>query len=291
MPDRETTPIWKRPLRPIYWGYRFATSPMRAVPTFIIIGAQKAGTTSLFRYLRSHPHVSAARGKEVHYFDFNYAKGLLWYRASFAVRPWLWVLGKLRGHRIESGEASPYYIFHPHAAKRIAETIPDAKLILLVRDPVERAYSHYKHSCRANLDPLPFEEAIQHEEARIGEELAQARADEAHAGERRANLPIYSYKTRGCYAEQLKCWYDVFPREQVLVLSSEQLFEDPETTYTRALKFLDLPKADYPSFDKHNASNSKAPMSPEARAELEQYFAPHNQELTELLGEDFGWGT
>jgi hypothetical protein len=149
---------------------RLITSPLRLKPNFIIIGAQRCGTTSLYNYLTRHPSILPARVKEVHYFDYKSYRGLLWYKANFPM-----LTHKLKRYikqkTIITGEASPFYLYHPHAFKRIAQVLPNIKLIVILRNPVDRALSHYIHEVN-NLKKewLSFDKAIQMEEIRIREE-------------------------------------------------------------------------------------------------------------------------
>jgi len=113
------------------------------------VGAQKAGTSSLYSYMVQHPQVLPAARKEIHYFDRHYDKGLRWYRRHFPLR------ARLSSERL-SGEASPYYLFHPHAPRRIAETLPDARILMLLRNPANRAISHYFHEARVGREKLPL---------------------------------------------------------------------------------------------------------------------------------------
>ena len=136
-------------------------SAVGALPDFFIIGAKKCGTTFLYHLLGQHPHVEAAKKKEIHYFDHHFSKGNDWYRSHFPPPTWK------EGRRSITGESSPYYLFHPHAARRMAGVVPRARLIVLLRNPVDRAYSHYHQEAGRGHEPLTFEEAIEAEEARL----------------------------------------------------------------------------------------------------------------------------
>jgi hypothetical protein len=183
--------------------WRRLTAGRRTLPAFIIIGAQKAGTTSLYKYLRQHPNIVPALKKEVKFFDCNYDLGLDWYRSHFPYH------SKLNGQKM-TGEASPHYLFHPLAARRIANVLPEVKLIALLRNPVERAYSHYQLNVRRGREPLSFEQAIDKEEERL-----QGMREKILAGE---DIPLYnflhySYLAKGIYADQLQYWFAQFPRQ------------------------------------------------------------------------------
>ena len=153
-------------------AFRVSTNPLRMMPDFIIIGTQKGGTTSLYRYLIEHPCVAPIYIKEPHFFDIYFYKGLQWYRAHFPTAVEKYYARHIQKHDLITGEASPYYLFHPQAARRVAKTLPKARLIVLLRNPIDRAYSQYQHQTRQDgVEPLTFEEALECEEKRLaGEE-------------------------------------------------------------------------------------------------------------------------
>ena len=177
--------------RSAIWTYGRLTSSLRPLPTALIIGAQKAGTTALYAWLRQHPTVVGPSWKEVNYFDRRYAKGERWYRGNFP---------RARGATVVA-EASTGYLFHPLAPERAKALLPDARLIALVRDPVSRAYSHYQHEVALGREPLSFEDAIDAEDERMQGELERMLADPAYFSHAWWN---YTYLARGLYAEQLE---------------------------------------------------------------------------------------
>src|SRR5437016_5579333 len=174
-------------------------------PHFIIIGAQRCGTTSLFEYLARHPSFSLPSQKELHFFDYQYHNGADWYRKQFPL-----LLGG-----VITGEASPYYLLHPHVPRRIRDWNPDVKLIVLLRNPVDRAYSHYYHEVRLEAEPLDFEAALDVEAERMEGQVERMRADPYYYS---YNHQHFSYVSRGIYIHQLESWMtSVFSREQVLI--------------------------------------------------------------------------
>jgi hypothetical protein len=257
------------------WTYGRATAFARPLPDFLILGAQKAGTTALYAYLRWHPGITGPAWKEVSYFDRHYRRGGRWYRGHFPIR---------RGDRIV-GEASPGYLFHPLAPERVQATVPDVKLIVLLRDPVDRALSHYHHEVGLGREPLTFEEAIDAEPERTrGEEERLLREPDyfSHA------WWDYTYLARGRYAEQLERWLAVFSREQLLVIPSDELAAEPGQTYGRALEFLGAPLHELDSYPRVYEQQYGG-LEPETRRRLAEYFAEPNRRLYELLGRDLGW--
>ena len=264
---------------------RDMTAGYRMLPDFLIVGEAKAGTTTLYDLLARHPHVAPAAMKEVHFFDLRYARGIDWYRAQFPLS--YRVRGSYRGPgaRLVTGEASPYYMLHPHAPSRIKSLMPDVRLIVLVRNPVERAYSHYNHEERAGREPLSFEEAIEREPERLAGERDRMIADEQYSS---VTYRRNSYLLRGHYAEQLERLYRMFRRDQLLVVCSEELFTNAPKTYADVVSFLGLPR-DTRNVIRRQNSGSYSAMSPAMRDRLTRYFKPHNERLYAMLGRDLGW--
>lgn len=285
----ESIPTLPTPLRALLrngvWAYGRATARARPLPDFLVIGAQKAGTTALYAYLRWHPQVTGPAWKEVSFFDRHYGRGEAWYRGQFPSRPWLWLTGGRSGSRPLVGEASPSYVLHPHAPDRVHALVPQARLVVLLRNPVDRALSHYHHEVALGREPLSFEEALEQEPERVDGELGRL-GDTSYFSHAWWD---FTYLARGRYAEQLERWLAVFPREQLLVLASEQLRRDPAATYARVLEHLGAGPHDLPSYPPI-FEREYAPMKQATRLRLEQYYAPHNERLSVLLGEDLGWG-
>ena len=267
--------------------YRLITSPVRLLPDFLIIGGQKCGTTSLYNYVIEHPNVLPARNKETRFFHTRrYEKGGLWYRASFPSEVRKRRAEKEGGQKLITGESTPEYLFFPHVPARVRNTVPQAKLIVLLRNPVDRAYSHYHHKVRNGRETLSFAEAMEREEQRLAGEVERVLAYPSYYS---YNLDHYSYLRRGIYVEQLKAWMRYFPEEQFLILRSEDLYEDAPAVVGRTLEFLGLPTPAVESYPKHNAGGYEEEMDPAMRRRLVEDFKPHNQRLYEYLGTDFGW--
>jgi hypothetical protein len=261
----------------------------RLLPDFVIVGAAKAGTTSLFEWLGQHPFVAPACKKEVHFFDYNYFRGEGWYRKHFPSETERDRFAAERGRPFATGEASPSYLSHHWAPQRLAALLPDAKLLITLRDPIDRAYSQFQMSRREQEEPLQsFGAAIAAEEERLAGELARMQADRWYN-----SWPIgcWSYLMRSRYAEQLERWLDLFPRERFHFLTLEQLAVDPQGTLDRVHEFLDLPDHSYPRLDAMHVAPRYDSIDAEQRAALADYFRPHNERLYELVEIDFGWET
>ncbi|PID58312.1 sulfotransferase [candidate division KSB3 bacterium] len=265
--------------------YRLYTAKMRLLPDFVIIGAQKCGTTFLHQLLQKHPCVRAAPGKAVHYFDCHFQEGMNWYRAHFPYRMEKVYEQYLKKRPMLTGESSPYYLFHPHAARRMAATVPNVKLIALLRNPVDRAYSHYNHERRKGREELSFEEAIAAEEQRLDGERDKMLEDQSYESVHHLR---HSYVQRGIYVDQLQAFAEVFESTRFFIIHSEELYEQPLQVFGELLEFLDLPPW-VPGDIRPVHVGSYQTMNAETRKQLQEFFEPHNQRLYSYLGRDFGW--
>ena len=271
-------------------AFRATTNPLRLMPDFIIIGTMRGGTTSLYSYLTEHPNIGPAYMKEVHFFDVYFSKGLHWYRAQFPSSVQKYYTERVQKQNFITGEASPYYLFHPHAPKRIAKTLPQVKLIVLLRNPVTRAYSHYYHEVAGGHEKIAtFEEAIACEDERIAKEAELLAKNEQYIS---YNHRHFSYLTRGIYVDQLKVWMNLFPKEQFLILKSEDFYADPAAGLKQALDFVNVPdlslKAQKEEYEQLNTTTPPR-MNPATSKRLREYFEPHNSRLYKYLGVDLGW--
>jgi Sulfotransferase domain len=267
-------------------AYTRPTAGLRLLPDYLIIGAQRAGTTSLHRYLVQHPAVrTLLRTKGVHFFDTAYGRGLGWYASHFPTRLTARRVARRQGTGLRTGEASPYYLFHPHVPGRVAEHLPGVKLIALLRDPVQRAWSHYQHEVARGFETRPFEAAIEAEPARLAGETERLLAEPLYNSFAHQH---HSYLARGHYADQLDRWRARFAPEQLLVLSSERFFADPERSFRRVLEFLELPAFRPDGFQRHNARDYR-PMGRAVRQRLVEHYREPNRRLHRLLGDDLGW--
>ncbi|HZJ70223.1 MAG TPA: sulfotransferase domain-containing protein [Planctomycetota bacterium] len=264
-------------LRNGVWAYGWVTSPFRPLPDFLVLGAQKAGTTALYEYLRRHPQISGPSWKEVSFFDRHWARGESWYRGNFPN------VARTRGKHV--GEASPSYVFHPLAPQRVQEVVPEARLVVLVRNPVDRALSQYNHEVALGREPLPFEEALDVEEERLRGEQERMAADPRYFSR---EWWSHTYKARGRYAEQLERWLAVFPREQLLVLPSDDLGSEPARAHAQVLEFLGASPQRLDSYPRVYEREYE-PMKAETRERLAAEFEEPNRRLYELLGRDLGW--
>ncbi|MGH9170249.1 MAG: sulfotransferase domain-containing protein [Acidimicrobiales bacterium] len=253
-------------------GYRLrlATPGRRPLPSFVIIGAQRAGTTSVYEWICSQPGAMAAVRKEIHYFDVNYDRGENWYKSHFrAGRPGM-----------ATGEASPYMLFHPLSPERAARDLDGAtRYVALLREPVARAVSQYWHEYAAGHEHEPFDRAIALEAERL-----QGSHDVVLRGEGHYSHQHHSYAARGEYASQLRRWFEAVGRDRLLVVESEQVLRDPVAA-GEVLEWLGLP-ASSSSLPVLNGA-ARASDAPSSTIDsLRGHFARHNNELFELLGRE-----
>jgi hypothetical protein len=265
--------------------YRYATAASRRLPDFIIVGAQKSGTTSLYAYLIEHPCIVPPIAKETSFFDQNFHRGLAWYRSYFprcATAPHR----DSPGTTTLTGESTAHYMFHPLAAERMARSLPGARILMLLRNPVDRAFSHYQMKVRRRQEPLTFDDAVDAEAERLAGEPEKIIADPSYHSQA---LSRYSYLSRGAYVEQISRLQSFFAPDQMLVLESDEFFKRTAEVFERVLAFLGLPSWQPAQFGNRFPGKYRDKMNDATRRRLVEYFAPHNERLYAHLGRRFDW--
>lgn len=271
------------------WGC--LTAPARPLPDFLVIGTKRGGTTSLWNWLLQHPDVlpqlpSRQNIKSPHYFYWHFDRGESWYRSHFATS-----MSRARarrhagGARVVTGEASPYYLFDPRVPARVADVLPQVRLIVLLRNPVDRAASHHRERTNAGVEKLSFADALDAEQGRLAGESERMSADPFYYS--RAH-DWYSYRSRGIYAPQLQAWRACFPDDQILVVQSEHLYADPGKSFDEVTDFLGLRRHEGLRADHHNY-RPRAAMDEHVRAELADFYREPNEQLFADLGRRFDW--
>ncbi|MBX6321654.1 MAG: sulfotransferase domain-containing protein [Rhodospirillaceae bacterium] len=264
---------------------RQAAGVATMTPDFLVVGAQKAGTSSLFHYLIAHGSYLRPVLKETNYFDVNYDRGLAWYLSYFPSLARKRAREAATGGPVITGESATYYVIHPWAPVRIRQNFPAAKIIIMMRDPVTRAISHYNHNIRAGREPLPMLEAFEREAERV-EPVARRLAEDP-------DYPCfehqhYSYLLRGRYLEQIQRWMQLFPREQIHLILSEEMFADPDRELRALCRFLGIPERSLDSYGVANPDRSRR-RDDRATAFLMDYFRTPNRLLSEFLGRPLPW--
>lgn len=288
---KQRSPRWVRDRAiTVTESYARATARWRSAPDFLIIGSKRGGTTSLHRYLLMHPGVLGlfprSRGQKSSDFFFKLpGEPGNRYRAHFHARVYKERLAARLGYLPLSGESSPYYVWDPRIAGQALEVNPDLKAVMLVRDPVERAFSHWQERVQNSVEPLSFGDALDAEEARTAGELERMLDEPTYYS--RAH-DWYSYRARGEYLAQILNWTAVFPRENLLVVRSEDLYADVQDVFDQVCRFLGVPPVTLPSTRTFNAS--RRPSMPEAPAGcLRSHYASHNAALEDYLGRPLHW--
>jgi hypothetical protein len=262
---------------------QLATSHWRALPDFIVIGANKGGTTSMLTYLASHPLVVPCRTKEINYFDrpWNHDRGERWYRSWFPTKAALRRRASDEGaDRAFTGEATPGYFDVEQVPRLVHDTVPEVRLIALLRDPTERAWSHYRMRTKGAGDPDQFLEALERQAA-VG--VGPHRPIRGEPGV--DNLYLY----RGHYADILGDWYAAFPAEQILLVRSEDMFSAPAEVYQRVTAHIGLPERGLPAFRVANQSRGEPEVPARLRTWLDDYYAEPNQRLAAMTGGVIVW--
>ena len=261
------------------------TKDRRVLPDFLIVGAQRCGTTTLFRTLVQHPVVMPPTlRKGVHYFDLSYDNDLSWYRGRFPTLAQRDERSQQAGRRALVGESSPYYMWHPYGPSRIAHDLPDIRVLVALRDPVERAYSAHAHEIARGYESEPFESALTLEAQRL------AGADEALGASRGARHFAHqhqAYVTRGQYIDQVERLERELGRDRMLVIDAQDFWTEPEEQWADVLDFLGLPPVPV-TFERHNA-RKRSPMDDALRARLEAQFEPYDERLASWWGRTPSW--
>lgn len=239
---------------------------MSRLPNLLCLGTQKGGTSTLNHMLRLHEKLFLPAKKEIHYFTENWNKSLGWYEKHYE-------------NKLENQigvDITPYYLFHPKAARRIKRTIPNVKMIILLRNPVERTISHYFHACRMGYEILPIEIALKEEEKRINENYIFSHQK-------------HSYIGRSKYIEQIDRFEKLFAKENILVMKSEELFSQPNRIWKKVEAFMNISKQDFPkSIKRANSGNGESTsVSEKTRRELNRIFRSTSEEVEKRYG--FNW--
>lgn len=270
--------------------YGQLTAGLRILPDYLVIGTKRGGTTSLARWLLEHPDVRSlfpAREtrKGTYYFDVNYGRGDAWYRSHFPTRAAHQVAQRLHGGPLTIGEATPYYLHHPHAPVRARQLVPEAKVIALLRHPVDRTYGHWAERFRQGVEPLELIEALEAEEDRLDGEEERMLADPSYVSFAHQH---YSYVDQSRYARGLRRWMEAYPERQLLILRAEDLYADPVAVFGQVCQFLGLALYVPAELSGWNRV-PKDDLDPALRSRLQAELAPDIAEVEALLGRSLDW--
>ena len=274
-------------LKKIYWNFFKRnifgmTASMRVLPDFIIIGSMKCGTTSLYYDICEHPCTLAAAYDEIGFFDSNFHLGVNWYRSMFPRKKQIEDVRRKEGTAI-TGEDTPFYFWNPTAAKRIQKLLPNIKLITILRNPIDRAYSEYQDWAGRESNPPSFATVVENE-LNIQRKYPSLITEE--------NFKVFNQKNshllKGVYVDQLKIWRELFPKEQIFTLSTENLNSEPIVVLESVFQYLNLPNYKIKN-SQHRKQNKYVPMNPQTRELLIEFFKPHNERLFKFIGKKFEW--
>ena len=264
--------------------FYYLTSNVRVLPNFFVIGPGRTGTTSLYHYLDQHPCITKSAYDELGYFDDNFHLGFNWYRSLFPT--------KFTQQKVESKykkfltyDVTPGYIRRPWVARRISSYFPNTKLIAVLRNPVDKTYSHYNMGINEGNEKRSFEEVIKYdlEQLENFSDSYSKKSDDYFK-----NVVENSFVARGFYLEQLDIWFKLFPKKQILVIKSEDLANRTTEVVNDVFNFLLLPEYKIKNVIKHRVSNYSK-MNSSTRKTLVEFFKPYNKKLYEFLDRDFGW--
>ena len=261
------------------------TASLRILPDFLVIGVGRGGTTSCFHYLSQHPSIIGSAYDEIGFFDENFHLGLNWYRSMFPTKFLKKKIAKKFGKCL-TYDVTPAYIRKPWAARRIKELFPEIKLIALLRNPVDKAYSHYNSKMQVEGDTkTTFEEMIE-EDIKMIEKFENTNSiiDDEYFSNHIEKSPL----GRGLYAQQLKIWFELFDPKQILILTSEELSTETNKAMNKIFQFLDLPDYEIPDIVKRSTGNYTK-MKMDTRKKLISFFSKYNQDLFKLLNQEFDW--
>ncbi|HEY4234458.1 MAG TPA: sulfotransferase domain-containing protein [Lacipirellulaceae bacterium] len=274
---RTSSLAWRkvREFAPNAW--RAATSKYRQLPSAIIVGAQKAGTTQLYEGLIRHPRCFGSSKKELNYFSKYSDRPLSWYQSQF---PLVRQVMRARGISIE---ASPSYLPSPQSLGRMRDLLPAVAVIVILRDPVARAYSHYQHCRTRHQESRSFADAVQ-------DVIEQgAYAPESGWAIKQSALPMLDYVSRGYYALQIEALWDIYPRQQTLILDSADLFENTSAICQQVFDFLGLDRCNVTVNKIFNRGYYRDTIDQDVARDLRAHYRPYDQLLVDLVGRPFRW--
>ena len=265
-------------------AYRIVTNQIRVLPDFVVIGSSKSGTTSLHYYLIQHPSIIAERN--VHFFEYIHTNSIEWYRAHFPTKAYKNFKKIIRKEKLIVGEQTATYLFHPLVPKRIHATMPNVKLIVILRNPVDRAYSNYQHQVKEGIEKRTFEDAIKSELKRI--EISKKEPEYKINNDDFNNHVIFSYLRHGIYVDFIKAWMEFFTKDQFLILPTYELDNNHVKFLKQVFNYLNVPNFKIKSLERQNVGEYKK-LDKSTRQFLIDYYRSHNERLFKLLGKKFDW--
>ena len=279
-------PDWHNPNQvSIGRAFQIATSSIRVLPNFIIIGSNKSGTWATHKYLLQHPDIGYS-ARNIHFFEYAYSDKTSWYKSHFPTKLYKSFAKSIHKRKCLIGEQTSTYLDHPLVPQRVKDVIPDVKLIVSLRNPVDRAYSNYYLYVRLGIEKRTFEDAIFSEMRRI--EIIKENDSFQTKNPNFSNYREFNYLRHGNYADKLENWLKFFPREQFCITQNKDLSKNPQQVLDKIFEFLNLSSFELKQEERWNVGKYEK-MKESTRKTLIDYFKPYNERLYKLLGQNFGW--
>ena len=258
------------------------TGFIRVIPDFLVIGAKRCGTTSLYQHLPEHPCISKSPHDNMGFFNDNFHLGVNWYKSFF---PTTFTRKKIKSKfgNFLAFDVTTKYMEEESTANNVYQTKPNMKIIIILRNPVDRAYSQYHLSVRQTAERRSFEDVVEENMNRLNKE-----SHEHYKIKPKFSAKEDNYLKKGLYALQLRYWLKIFPRENILIVSTEEFESNQQIIYNKIFEFLNISKFEVKNTKKMEKGNYP-PRKSETRNLLLDYFRSHNHELFELINIKFDW--
>ena len=258
------------------------TGFIRVIPDFLVIGAKRCGTTSLYQHLPEHPCISKSPHDNMGFFNDNFHLGVNWYKSFF---PTTFTRNKIKSKfgGFLAFDVTTKYMEEESTANNVYQTKPNMKIIIILRNPVDRAYSQYHLSVRQTAERRSFEDVVEENMNRLNKE-----SHEHYEIKPKFSAKEDNYLKKGLYALQLRYWLKIFPRENILTVSTEEFESNQQIIYNKIFEFLNISKFEVKNTKKMQKGNYP-PIKSETRNLLLDYFRQHNHELFELINMKFDW--
>ena len=255
------------------------TASLRKLPDFLVIGGKRCGTTTLFEFLRQHPGIANPPFDHMGFFDDNYRLGINYYKSFFPLK------NKKNG-LILNYDVTTSYLTSPHVPERMYEHMPNVKLIILLRNPTSRAWSEYNSNLREKPNLDTFESYIEDE---FNDLKNYNFLDKVKNNDYNLIDPTKNFLKKGIYVNYLKKWFNLFPRENFLILPTETFAKDENFVFKKIFEFLNLPYHEIKNLKRMEKVVYKNTLNPETKIKLDKFFEPLNKDLFELIDQKFAW--
>ena len=266
-------------------AFQMATSSIRTLPNFIIIGSSKSGTWAIHNYLLQHPDVDYS-ARNIHFFEYAYSNKISWYKSHFPTKLYKSLVESIHKRKCLMSEHTSTYLHHPLIPQRVKDGIPDVKLIVSLRNPIDRAYSNYHMFVRIGTEKRTFEDAVFSELKRI--EIIKENDNFQIKNPNFSNCVEFNYLRHGTYVDKLENWLKFFRREQFCIVENKDLSKNPQQVFDKIFEFLNVPHFKLRQEERWNVGEYKK-MKESTRKTLEDFFKPYNERLYKLLGQNFSW--